>query len=124
MAEAYPAGRRILREPVVLDRTGLSRTQRWRDIRRGKFPAPVELGLNAIGWYEDEIEAWLAKRPRVAYAGVAASAETDAPERSAPGSTSSTESQTSHLEPAGAARSTPRRRKKSSAGGVEAQGGG
>lgn len=72
MAHAHQAapteGRRnILREPEVKQRTGKSRAQRWRDIRDGRFPAPVELGRNSIGWFEDEVEAWLAARPRRRY---------------------------------------------------------
>jgi prophage regulatory protein len=63
-----PKGRVILRDPEVRERTKLSRVQRWRRVRRGTFPAPVQLGPNSIGWYEDEIEQWLAARPRVPYA--------------------------------------------------------
>src|SRR5262249_37456831 len=62
--------RRILRDPEVRERTKLSRVQRWRRVRKGTFPAPVQLGPNSIGWYEDEIEAWIANRPRVAYAAL------------------------------------------------------
>ncbi len=68
MSEPTPKPRRVLRDPIVRERTGLSRTQRWRCIRSGTFPAAVQLGPNSIGWYEDEIEAWLAERPRVSYA--------------------------------------------------------
>jgi prophage regulatory protein len=64
--------RNILRDPEVRKRTKLSRVQRWRRVRKGTFPAPVQLGPNSIGWYEDEIEAWLAERPRVSYAPQAA----------------------------------------------------
>lgn len=60
--------RTIIRWPEVHRRTGRSRTQVWRDIRAGKFPVPVQLGPNAIGWYSDEIEAWQTDRPRVNYA--------------------------------------------------------
>jgi prophage regulatory protein len=60
-------GRRLLRSPEVEDRTQRSRVQCWRDIKAGKFPAPVELGPNSVGWFEDEIEAWLATRPRRTY---------------------------------------------------------
>jgi len=60
--------RNILRDPEVLARTKLRRVQRWRRVRKGTFPAPVQLGPNSIGWYEDEISAWLAERPRVSYA--------------------------------------------------------
>ena len=60
-------GRKILREPEVKERSGKSRAQRWRDNRAGRFPAPVELGPNSIGWFEDEIEDWLASRARRTY---------------------------------------------------------
>ena len=66
-AAVSDGGRKILRESDVKKRSGKSRAQRWRDIRAGLFPAPVELGPNSIGWFEDEIEAWLASRPRRTY---------------------------------------------------------
>ena len=62
------SNRRLIRWPTVHARTGRSRVQVWRDIKIRRFPAPVQIGPNAIGWFEDEIDAWLAKRPRVAYA--------------------------------------------------------
>lgn len=77
-------GRTIIRWPEVHRRTGRSRTQAWRDIRNSKFPAPIQLGPNAIGWYEDEIEDWQNNRPRVAYAAEAAS-PTHAPQEEPPG---------------------------------------
>ena len=59
--------RKILPGPIVEERTGKGRVQRWRDIKAGKFPAPVEIGPNRIGWFEDEIDEWLASRPRRTY---------------------------------------------------------
>lgn len=59
--------RRIILGKAVEHRTGKGRVQRWRDIKAGKFPAPVEIGPNRIGWFEDEIDAWLASRPRRTY---------------------------------------------------------
>ena len=59
---------RILRWPEVHNLIGRSRTQIWRDIRAGKFPAPLVLGKNAVGWYEHEVVAWMESRPRAAYA--------------------------------------------------------
>ena len=67
MTEVQIGGRRIIRGPEVERRTGRSRAQRWRDIRNETFPAPVQLGPNSIGWFEDEIEDWLAARPRRTY---------------------------------------------------------
>ena len=56
----------ILRQPVVKKRTGYSRVQIYRKSKDpdDDFPAPVQLGPNAIGWFEDEIDAWLVSRPR------------------------------------------------------------
>ena len=59
--------RRIIRKPAVRDKVAKSAAQIWRDVRAGKFPPPVQLGPNSIGWYEDEIDAWLAARPRRTY---------------------------------------------------------
>src|SRR5215472_15682260 len=59
--------RRIIRGPKVESRVGKSRVSIWRDVKAGTFPAPVQLGPNSIGWYEDEIDAWLAARPRRTY---------------------------------------------------------
>jgi len=59
---------RVLRDAEVRARTGLSRVQRWRLVRSGKFPAPVQLSPNAIGWMEDAINTWLADRPTVDWA--------------------------------------------------------
>jgi predicted DNA-binding transcriptional regulator AlpA len=44
-----------------------SRVQGWRDVRAGLLPPPIELGPNSIGWFEDELDQWLASRPRRTY---------------------------------------------------------
>lgn len=59
---------RILREPEVKARTGLSRVSRWRLVRSGQFPAPIQLGPNTIGWREDDIDAWISNRAAVPWA--------------------------------------------------------
>jgi prophage regulatory protein len=56
--------RNILRRPEVSLRTGLSGSHLWRLEGRGDFPARVKLGPMAVGWYEDEIDAWVESRPR------------------------------------------------------------
>jgi predicted DNA-binding transcriptional regulator AlpA len=48
-------------------KNGRSRTQNWRDVRKGLLPSPFELGPNAVAWWEDEIDANLAARPRRRY---------------------------------------------------------
>ncbi len=58
---------RMLRAREVMKRTGLSRSTLWRHIRAGKFPAPIELGVNSIGWRESWITAWEEEQPRRTY---------------------------------------------------------
>ena len=60
--------RKILRPKQVQELIGKSRVQIWRDVRAGRFPAPISLGPNSAGFYQDEILAWLESRPRVSYA--------------------------------------------------------
>ena len=49
----------VLRLPTVKARTGLSRSTIYDRFSRGTFPAPVSLGARAVGWIEDEVNAWL-----------------------------------------------------------------
>ena len=49
----------ILRLPEVIARTGLSRTNVYRRIAAGTFPAPVALGPRAVGWRESDIIEWI-----------------------------------------------------------------
>ena len=53
---------RMLRFPVVRERTGLSRTTVWRMERRGEFPAHCQLSANTVGWLEEEVTAWIRAR--------------------------------------------------------------
>jgi prophage regulatory protein len=54
--------RRILRLPAVIAKSGLGRDSVYRLAKAGKFPKPVKLSERASGWFEDEIDAYLAKR--------------------------------------------------------------
>jgi len=49
----------ILRLPTVKARTGLSRSTIYLRISEGRFPKPISLGGRAVGWVEEEINAWL-----------------------------------------------------------------
>jgi predicted DNA-binding transcriptional regulator AlpA len=51
--------RRILRQAAVLDLVPVHPTTIYRWEAQGKFPRRVVLGPNCIGWYADEIEAFL-----------------------------------------------------------------
>ncbi len=65
MAEELPrrAGR-LLRLPEVIELAGLSRPSIYRLERDGRFPKRVQISDNAVGWYEREVLAWRARRPR------------------------------------------------------------
>lgn len=52
----------IIRLPVVLERTGLSRSTIYLMISRDEFPDSVSLGERAVGWIESEIDQWLEDR--------------------------------------------------------------
>jgi prophage regulatory protein len=56
--------RRIIRRAEVKRRTSLSFVHIWRLEKRNEFPARVQLGPNSVGWYEDEVDAWVASRIR------------------------------------------------------------
>ena len=53
---------RILRDPRVVELTGLSRSTRARLVRDGQFPRPVRLSGSAVGWRESEILHWIRER--------------------------------------------------------------
>jgi len=55
----------ILRRKQVEQRTGLSRSTIYLSIHEGTFPRPIKLGARAVGWLENEIEAWLAGRMEI-----------------------------------------------------------
>ena len=62
MTTNVPTSRRILRLPRVLDKTGLGRDSIYRLAREGRFPKPIKLSTQASGWFEDEVDAFLATR--------------------------------------------------------------
>lgn len=52
----------ILRLPAVKARTGLGRSSIYRYIALRDFPRPISLGARAVGWCEEDIEAWVQSR--------------------------------------------------------------
>ena len=52
----------LLRLPQVRSITGLSRTEIYRRVAAGTFPAPVKLGERASAWSDGEVNAWIAAR--------------------------------------------------------------
>jgi prophage regulatory protein len=55
---------KILRLSAVRDSTGLPTSSIYEKISRGEFPNSIPLGAKAVGWLEDEVEAW--KKARIA----------------------------------------------------------
>ena len=60
---------KILRKPEVGQRIGLSPVHIMRLVRQGRFPAPVRISDNSIGWPQHEIDAWIEERIRRRDAG-------------------------------------------------------
>jgi len=55
-----PKHRKIIRKPATRSKSGLSDTTIWRLEKEGKFPKRVQITSKLVGWYEDEIDTWLA----------------------------------------------------------------
>ena len=53
----------ICRLPDVIRMTGLSRSSIYAAIAEGRFPAPVRLGVRAVGWPRESVQQWIAERP-------------------------------------------------------------
>lgn len=65
----------LLRLPQVKSRTGLSRSEIYRRIAAGTFPAPIKLGERASAWPEHEVTAWIEARIAARDAGCRERAE-------------------------------------------------
>lgn len=52
----------ILRLPEVKKRTGLSRSTIYLLVAKGQFPKPISLGDRAVGWLDEEVDAWIDKQ--------------------------------------------------------------
>jgi prophage regulatory protein len=55
---------RILRRRELESRVGLKHTAIYEQMRAGRFPRPIPLGVGgqAVGWLESEIDDWIAQR--------------------------------------------------------------
>ena len=60
---------RLLRTKEAIARIGLSRSSFYERLNPrspyfdSSFPSPVQIGQSAMGYREDEIDAWIASRP-------------------------------------------------------------
>lgn len=53
---------RILRLDQVIEATGLGKTKIYELQAAGEFPMRVQITANTVGWVEEEVQAWLARR--------------------------------------------------------------
>ncbi len=53
----------LLRRATVIEVTGLSNSQMYREIRDGRFPRPRQLTTGTVGWLLSDIAAWIRSRP-------------------------------------------------------------
>lgn len=54
----------FLRRPQVATKIGVSVPTLERMVADGRFPLPFQIGENSVAWRSDEVEAWMAERPR------------------------------------------------------------
>ena len=54
--------RRILRLPAVLEKTGLSRSTWYRELKTADAPATVKITARCVGWYEDDVDLFMTRR--------------------------------------------------------------
>lgn len=59
---AHPTAPALLRMPAVLALVGLSKSQIYRLIGAGEFPAAVRLGTNSVAWPAEQVHAWIAEK--------------------------------------------------------------
>ncbi|MDY7537705.1 AlpA family phage regulatory protein [Undibacterium sp. RTI2.1] len=52
---------KLLRLPSVLDRVACSKTELYRKMKSGEFPASVRLGSKSVAWLESDIDAYIQK---------------------------------------------------------------
>lgn len=55
---------RLIPPKATADRAGISVRGLQRKVRAGEAPTPVKVGKGRIGFYEHEVQAWLAALPR------------------------------------------------------------
>lgn len=54
----------ILRLPDVEKATGLKKSAIYQEMAEGRFPRPMQLTAQAVGWPENDIAAWQQARER------------------------------------------------------------
>ncbi len=55
---------RLLPRGAVEALTGLGRSAIYREMRAGRFPNPLRVGVKSVRWRQSEIAAWIDALPR------------------------------------------------------------
>ena len=53
---------KIIRLPLVEDRTGIKKSSIYALEKEGCFPSRVRLTARSVGWHEEQIDRWVAER--------------------------------------------------------------
>lgn len=53
---------KILRLPMVTERTGLAKSTIYKKIAIMEFPKPISLGAKSVGWLESDVNGWIEKQ--------------------------------------------------------------
>ena len=60
----FQSGKRLIKLPEVMWRTGLSRSSVYRKMEKGEFPKQVKQGEGGVAWWEHEVEDWMESLPQ------------------------------------------------------------
>jgi prophage regulatory protein len=52
----------VLRLKRLKGKTGKSTSQIYAEMAKGDFPKPIKLGKRAVGWIEEEVDAYIERR--------------------------------------------------------------
>jgi prophage regulatory protein len=55
---------RLIRLSELHELVGLQKSAIYEMVKDGSFPAPVRLGIRAVAWRSDHVQAWINSRPR------------------------------------------------------------
>lgn len=50
---------KLIRLPIVIERTGFSRSWIYELINQKQFPQPIKIGSRAVAFIEGEIDEWI-----------------------------------------------------------------
>lgn len=67
--------KKVISKRIMCEKLGVSPTTLWRMVKRGEFPAPIQISPGRVGWLEDEADGYIESCPRVGGAFESGAAE-------------------------------------------------